>query len=154
MWQAKDITFDEFGCATYKAYYNNKFMYNIKLSVVGIHNVYNSLSVCALANFYNLDKDSIDLIENKGYPISSLIEDISFKEKEIQINADDKILFYTDGVTEAMDYSGREYGMKKLIEVIKNSPKDVLNSIERSVFKHSWGEIADDFALLLLEILD
>lgn len=61
MWQAKDITFDEFGCATYKAYYNNKFMYNIKLSVVGIHNVYNSLSVCALANFYNLDKDSIEI---------------------------------------------------------------------------------------------
>lgn len=61
MWKAKDITFDEFGCATYKAYYNNKFMYNIKLSVVGIHNVYNSLSVCALANFYNLDKDSIEI---------------------------------------------------------------------------------------------
>ena len=36
-------------------------MYNIKLSVVGIHNVYNSLSVCALANFYNLDKDSIEI---------------------------------------------------------------------------------------------
>ncbi len=61
MWKAKDITFDEFGCATYKAYYNNKFMYNIKLSVVGIHNIYNSLSVCALANFYNLDKDSIEI---------------------------------------------------------------------------------------------
>lgn len=103
---------------------------------------------------YNLEKDAIDLIENKGYPISSLIEDISFKEKEIQINSNDKILFYTDGVTEARDYSGREYGMKKLIDVIKSRPKDVLSSIEKSVFKHSWGEIADDFALLLLEILD
>lgn len=103
---------------------------------------------------YNLDKGVIDLIENKGYPISSLVDDISFKEKEIQINSDDKILFYTDGVTEARDFSGREYGMKKLIDVIKSNPKDVLTSIEASVFKHSWGEIEDDFAVLLLEILD
>ena len=60
MWQAKDISFDEFGYASYKAYYNNNFMYNIKLSIVGLHNVYNSLSVCALAHFYNLDKNSIE----------------------------------------------------------------------------------------------
>ncbi len=60
MWQAKNIIFDELGCATYDAYYNNKFMYNIKLSVVGLHNVYNSLSVCALAHFYDLDKESIE----------------------------------------------------------------------------------------------
>nr|WP_300003645.1 SpoIIE family protein phosphatase [Tissierella sp.] len=103
---------------------------------------------------YNLDKGIMDVIENKGYPISSLLEEISFKEKEIQINRDDKILFYTDGVTEARDYSGREFGLEKLLDVIKDNPKDILNKIEATVFKHSWGEIADDFALVLLQILD
>ena len=103
---------------------------------------------------YNIDKKIIEVIENKGYPISSLLTEISFKEKEIQINESDKILFYTDGVTEARDYSGREFGLEKLLDVIKKDPKDILSSIEATVFKHSWGEIADDFALLLLEILD
>ena len=60
MWKAKDISFDEFGFGSYKAYYKDKFMYDIKLNVVGLHNVYNSLSVCALANFYKIDKESIE----------------------------------------------------------------------------------------------
>lgn len=102
---------------------------------------------------YNKENDIIDIIENKGYPISSLLEDISFEEKEIQINTGDKILFYTDGVTEARDYSGREFGLKRLINVIKEDPKDMLGAVEKTVFKHSFGEIEDDFALLLLEIL-
>lgn len=102
---------------------------------------------------YNLEKNAVDVIENKGYPISSLLEEITFKEKEIQINIGDKILFYTDGVTEARDYSGREFGLKRLINIIKTNPVDILNDIERTVFEHSFGEIEDDFALLLLEIL-
>lgn len=103
---------------------------------------------------YNKEKDIIEVIENKGYPISSLLENITFKEKEIQIDTGDKILFYTDGVTEARDYSGREFGLEKLIDVIKTNPKEMLRAIEETVFKHSFGEIADDFALMLLEILD
>lgn len=58
-WQAKEITFDENGLPTYKAFFNEKEMYNIKLNVVGIHNVYNSLAVCAISHFYNIDKNLI-----------------------------------------------------------------------------------------------
>ncbi len=58
-WTALNIKFDEFGCGSYKAYFKNKFMYDIKLNVVGEHNIYNSLAVCALANFYNLSKSDI-----------------------------------------------------------------------------------------------
>lgn len=103
---------------------------------------------------YNLEKNIIETIENKGYPISSLLEEISFEEKEVQIYSGDRILFYTDGVTEARDYSGREFGLERLKKVIEKDPTDILTSIEETVFKHSFGEIEDDFALLLLEVLD
>lgn len=103
---------------------------------------------------YNIEKNRLDLIENKGYPISSLLREISFKEKTIKIDGGDKILFYTDGVTEARDYSGREFGIEKLIDIIRTNPQEILKTIEQKVFKHSFGEIADDFALLLLEIFD
>ena len=102
---------------------------------------------------YNRKKGNLDVLENKGYPISSLLEDISFEEKEVQVYQDDKILFYTDGVTEARDYTGREFGLNRLIDVIKENSVDTLASIEETVFKHSFGEIEDDFALLLLEII-
>lgn len=67
-WQAKNITFDDNGRPSYKAYFKDQFMYDISLNVVGLHNVYNSLSVCALAHFYGLDKDSIQtgLLNFKG----------------------------------------------------------------------------------------
>lgn len=103
---------------------------------------------------YDIENNIINLIENKGHPISSLLKEISFKEKEIQINSGDKILFYTDGVTEARDYSGREFGIEKLVDIIKTNPEEMLKTIEQKVFKHSFGEITDDFALLLLEIFD
>ena len=67
-WQAKNITFDSNGYPSYKAYFKNQFMYDITLNVAGLHNVYNSLSVCALAHFYGLDKESIQqgLLNFKG----------------------------------------------------------------------------------------
>lgn len=103
---------------------------------------------------YNLQEGRMDIIENKGYPISSLFKEIKFEEKEIQIYTGDKILFYTDGVTEARDYSGREFGLERLKGVIRKDPKNILASLEGAVFNHSFGEIDDDFALLLLEVLD
>lgn len=59
-WTAKNINFDTNGHAEYDALYKNKIKYHIKLSVAGLHNVYNSLSVCALANFYNIKKADIE----------------------------------------------------------------------------------------------
>lgn len=103
---------------------------------------------------YNLKEGKIDAIENKGYPISSLLKEISFEEKSIQIEKNDKLLFYTDGVTEARDYSGREFGLDRLIEVIKRDTENVLKTIEKTVSKYTFGEIADDFALLLLEVVE
>lgn len=101
---------------------------------------------------YNIKGDMIEVIENKGFPISSLLSEISFEEKELQVYSGDKILFYTDGVTEARDYSGREFGLKRLTNIIRTNPEDILHFIEETVFEYSFGEIADDFALLLLEI--
>ncbi|MFI3229921.1 MAG: UDP-N-acetylmuramate--L-alanine ligase [bacterium] len=67
-WKAHNIQFDEFGCGSYDAYFKDKLMYNIKLNVVGEHNIYNSLAVCALANFYDLSKSHIQqgLLNFKG----------------------------------------------------------------------------------------
>ena len=59
-WQAKNIKFNDKGYPSYTATYKGKDMFNISLNVVGLHNVYNSLAVCALCNFYELDKNCIE----------------------------------------------------------------------------------------------
>lgn len=59
-WQAKNIKFNENGFPSYIATYKGKDMFNISLNVVGLHNVYNSLAVCALSHFYGIDKKYIE----------------------------------------------------------------------------------------------
>ena len=50
-----DITFHDNGCATYQLHRPGHTAEEIKLSVVGIHNVYNSLAAIALADLLGFD---------------------------------------------------------------------------------------------------
>ncbi len=54
-YQAKDITFDEEGHPSYKLYVDGKEIDTINLHSTGVHNVVNSLSVIAVADFLELD---------------------------------------------------------------------------------------------------
>lgn len=95
----------------------------------------------------------IDLLENKGFPIALLSDELNFTEKKIEVLKGDKILFYTDGITEARDHNNAIFGEKGVIDTIKNSPDDILRQIENRFIYHSWGEQDDDYALLLMEII-
>lgn len=96
---------------------------------------------------------TMDLLENKGYPITSLFDKIVYEEKEIQLNTGDKILFYTDGITEARNSCGKEFGIQGLLDILKSHPEDILNLVEDKIINHSWGEQQDDFAIVLLEVI-
>ena len=52
---AENIVFDENGFARYKLYKDGKFLEDIKLSVVGTHNVLNSLACIAVCMAYKID---------------------------------------------------------------------------------------------------
>lgn len=54
----KNIRFDENGCAEYDIILEEE-EFTIKLSVPGIHNVYNSVAAAVLASAYGIDKESI-----------------------------------------------------------------------------------------------
>ncbi|MGN0329313.1 MAG: UDP-N-acetylmuramate--L-alanine ligase [Lachnospira sp.] len=58
-YSASDIAYDEYGCCSYTLMYNNKALTDIKLSVPGLHNVYNSLSAIAAARKLSVDLDAI-----------------------------------------------------------------------------------------------
>ena len=54
-----DITFSENGCASYVLHHPDSAPESIQLSVVGIHNVYNSLSAIALSELLGFDMPTI-----------------------------------------------------------------------------------------------
>ena len=64
-WTAENISFDEFGFGSYSAYFKGEKQADIKLSIPGLHNVYNSLAAFALAKVYGLETaDIVEGIDN------------------------------------------------------------------------------------------
>lgn len=60
MWTAKNISFNNKSIAAFDIYYKNSYINKIRLSVPGIHNVYNALAACAAA--YAQDIEIKDII--------------------------------------------------------------------------------------------
>lgn len=56
---ARNITFDNNGFPLFDVYRNNTFYKSIKLSVPGMHNVYNALACIATCHEYGIDKEII-----------------------------------------------------------------------------------------------
>lgn len=100
---------------------------------------------------YNANK--MELLEIKGHPITLLFDEIQYEERFVKLNNHDRILLYTDGITEAKDYEGNEFGVEGIIDIIKEDPMDLLSEIDNRIIQHNWGDQKDDFALVLMEVL-
>lgn len=93
------------------------------------------------------------LLEIKGYPIAMLFDTMDYKEESVQLAEGDKILFYTDGITEAKDHNGIDFGVEGILDTILKNPNNLLEEIENKYIYHSWGEQDDDYALVLMEVM-
>lgn len=98
--------------------------------------------------------NGMEMLEIKGYPIAILFNEMSYNEKKIKLKKNDKILFYTDGITEAKDKKGKEFGVEGVIKLIETHKDNILKEIEKKIAHYSWGDQQDDFALLLMEVIE
>ena len=65
------------------------------------------------------------LIETVGdtFPLGILAE-ANYEETQLELMPGDKVVFYTDGIVEAMNKREEMYGFERLQEVIKSSPAE------------------------------
>jgi sigma-B regulation protein RsbU (phosphoserine phosphatase) len=79
-------------------------------------------------------------------------------ETVIQLEREDRLLLYTDGVTERFSQDGEIYGEQRLIELLTNSihrlPQDNLKAIVDDLERFAAGRPADDDQALLLGHID
>jgi phosphoserine phosphatase RsbU/P len=76
----------------------------------------------------------------------------TYPEKTFQLQPGDQIVFYTDGVTEAEDPSGRLFGIERLDRVLagcENTAPDVLQAVLGSLANFTAGHPADDDRTLI-----
>jgi serine phosphatase RsbU (regulator of sigma subunit) len=75
---------------------------------------------------------------------------------DVQLLANDVIVLYTDGITEAEDINGALYGLKRLTQVIKENWQLCAEEIKQAIIQDLWQfigaqKLLDDVTLVVLK---
>jgi sigma-B regulation protein RsbU (phosphoserine phosphatase) len=100
----------------------------------------------------------IEEIRVKGMPICSLLKEADHEEKAIMVSKGDKVLFYTDGITEAFNESKLSYfGEERMISILEANAKSKGSILVEEIIKKakafSGAALVDDAAVFVVEIV-
>jgi sigma-B regulation protein RsbU (phosphoserine phosphatase) len=103
-------------------------------------------------------KDTTTELLSKGGIALGVIEGDHFRDRTIALEPGDTVVFYTDGITEAMSPTGDLFGEDRLLETVRSqgtcAANIMLSAIEESVVAHrSTAPTSDDITLLVLQRL-
>jgi serine phosphatase RsbU (regulator of sigma subunit) len=121
-----------------------------------------SLSLCSAGQtqpiLLSAKTGEATLIETEGdaFPLG-IIDDADYQETKLQLDSGDLIVFYTDGVVEAMNKKEKMYGFERFIEVIKKNKgldantflEKLIDDIDNFVGK---AEQHDDLTIVLIKV--
>jgi sigma-B regulation protein RsbU (phosphoserine phosphatase) len=86
-----------------------------------------------------------------------MFNNVAYEQKTIDVMPGDKIILYTDGVTDCRDSDGQMFGHERLVEMVKNNPDSNTYRLTHFIVEE-LGEFAgaaarqDDLTLLILEL--
>lgn len=98
-----------------------------------------------------LNKKSLKMLEAKGYPIANIFDSVSYDVGKVDLSLGDRILFYTDGITETTNNEGIQFGVENFVNIVK-SGGNILENITVSLNNFSKVH-KDDYAVLLIEVI-
>jgi sigma-B regulation protein RsbU (phosphoserine phosphatase) len=94
-------------------------------------------------------------LDEGGAPLG-LFPDWSYGRGEVQFAVGDRLVLFTDGVTEASDAAGEEFGEERLITVLLEnrhlSAGELQEKILAEVAKFSGGHFEDDATLVVVAV--
>ena len=105
------------------------------------------------------DGDELDVIElDADGLLIGVLPEFGFLQREVQLSPGALVLFYTDGAIEACNTKGEQYGMGRLIQLLrkerKTGPAEVCQKIQEAVENFAGFEHQDDLTLVVLEVTD
>ena len=69
--------------------------------------------------------------------------DVQFSSHTIQLNPGESVVLYTDGVTEAMNANGEQFGVERMHEVFAGSPPKDSEQAAEAIFEAVRGFVGD-----------
>jgi serine phosphatase RsbU (regulator of sigma subunit) len=102
-------------------------------------------------------RDGTQVLLQEGGMLLGVAEDASFHETDLRLMAGDRLLFYTDGIVEAVNEEGEEFQLHRLEMLMamlaETSSADTMTAIVKAVEHFVRGvEPTDDRTLLLLSV--
>lgn len=100
----------------------------------------------------------IEEIKVSGMPICSLLKEAKHEEKTLKVAMGDKVLFYTDGITEAFNiekksYFGEERMMSFIEEYANKKGSAIVTGIINEAKDFAGTILGDDAAVVVVEII-
>ena len=94
---------------------------------------------------------------DEGGVVMGVFPDAAYKQTEMRIVPGDRLLFYTDGITEAPDGRGEEFGEARLTsaatEALDRSAEEIKDHVLARLAAFTGGAFADDATLIVVEIV-
>jgi sigma-B regulation protein RsbU (phosphoserine phosphatase) len=100
-------------------------------------------------------KGKVEFLTVEGFPLG-MFDKAEYKERELQVEPGDVLVFYTDGLLEARDLEGEEFGYERLGQVIEEyaslPARRLIEKIFARIEKFTLGSgKADDRTILVLK---
>ena len=94
-------------------------------------------------------------LKEGGTPLG-ILPGREYKDTEVRLEAGDRLVLYTDGLTEAMNAQEEEFGEPRLVELGRQnralSATELLKVIREEVSGYSGGSFQDDFTLVVVAV--
>jgi sigma-B regulation protein RsbU (phosphoserine phosphatase) len=101
--------------------------------------------------------DSVEWLETSGSPVG-MFPDSVYEEKIVELEAGDLVIAYTDGVVEATNQNGEEWGVQGLKAAVYGAQRsqnadDLVNLIFDSIDDFSQRQQTDDATLAVVRMI-
>jgi sigma-B regulation protein RsbU (phosphoserine phosphatase) len=123
-----------------------------------------TLSLCSAGQtqplYLSSKTGTASLVQTEGdtFPLG-ILEDAEYQETRLQLSPGDKVIFYTDGIVEAMNEQGEMFGFDRLQEVVQSSHSMPAESLLKAILdevKQFAGSTAqhDDLTAIVVRVTE
>ncbi|HYC91264.1 MAG TPA: SpoIIE family protein phosphatase [Thermoanaerobaculia bacterium] len=100
---------------------------------------------------------SILRLAEGGPAFSRLFRDAKYEERELDLAKGDRLVLFTDGVSEAADAAGEQFGESRIEELVTDCRDLDAAELQRTIFDaasgFSGGELEDDLTLVVVRLV-
>jgi len=107
--------------------------------------------------WWHKETGEVTYLEGEGLPLG-IFSDSRYVTLQVDLDEGDRLLFYTDGLTDATNRAGERFGHERLVELFRKncslSSKNLIRLLENEIVAFQDGrEQLDDIAIALISVV-